>query len=336
MRCPTILELPAPLPDKSGWPWTEDSPQLPEYIPDDTEWPKISIVTPNYNYGHFLEETSRSILLQGYPNLEYIIIDGGSTDNSVEIIKKYEPWITYWISELDQGQSNAINKGIKKCTGEIFNWVNSDDMLAKGALLEIGHRWHIECPHILTGGGQVIEVETGTILQDWQPEAPHDLKSFLHPKGLGFPQPSTFVDLHLLNSLGNIREDLHFVMDWELYLRFIMSMQGHLKISTTQTLISYALRHQAAKTSHSWAKFQAEGRNVLIDFRQRANLLDQIFLTHSLWNNKTNQLVSEQLSKPSQSLLDLIKLSIFQPYVVSSRLYWGTLKNQLKQYFRQH
>src|SRR5690606_31772171 len=102
-----------------------------------TDWPKISIVTPSYNQGQFIEETILSILNQNYPNLEYIIIDGGSTDNTVEIIKKYEDRITYWVSEKDNGQADAINKGLEQCTGEIFNWINSDDYLAKKSLYSI-------------------------------------------------------------------------------------------------------------------------------------------------------------------------------------------------------
>ena len=90
MHCPTLNELPPSPPDKTGWPWTEESQQLTDVVSNDNPWPKISIVTPSYNQGQFIEETIRSILLQGYPSLEYIIIDGGSTNNSVEIIKKYE------------------------------------------------------------------------------------------------------------------------------------------------------------------------------------------------------------------------------------------------------
>lgn len=119
------LQLP---PGKTGWPWTEETKPLPNKMPDGREWPRISIVTPSYNQGQFLEETIRSVLLQGYPNLEYIIIDGGSTDNSVEIIKKYASFLTYWVSEKDQGQSDALNKGFYLSTGNICAYLNSDDV----------------------------------------------------------------------------------------------------------------------------------------------------------------------------------------------------------------
>src|SRR5688572_28969334 len=108
MRCPMLSDLPAPPPGKTGWPWTEETFQLPEAMPDGKRWPRISIVTPSYNQGQFIEETIRSVLLQCYPNLEYIVIDGGSTDDSVEIIEKYKSWLTYWVSEPDKGQVDAI------------------------------------------------------------------------------------------------------------------------------------------------------------------------------------------------------------------------------------
>ena len=118
---PTLSALPPPPDGKTGWPWTEASPSFPAFMPNGAEWPKISIITPSFNQAIYLEETIRSVLLQGYPNLEFFIIDGGSTDASVEIIRKYEKWLSGWVSEKDSGQSEAINKGFSRCTGEIFN-----------------------------------------------------------------------------------------------------------------------------------------------------------------------------------------------------------------------
>ena len=132
-----LTQLPQPPPDKIGWPWTEESQMLQTLQPDGSEWPGISIVTPSYNQGQFIEETIRSILLQNYPNIEFIIIDGGSNDFTLEIIKKYEKWITFWVSEKDRSQSHAINKGFERCTGELVNWICSDDMLCKDALFNL-------------------------------------------------------------------------------------------------------------------------------------------------------------------------------------------------------
>ena len=124
---------PAPV-GKSGWPWTEESSAIPDFSLDGGAWPKISIVTPNFNQGQFIEETIRSVLLQNYPNTEYIVMDGGSSDDSVAIIKKYESWLACWVSESDSGQYDAINKGFGRSSGLIMMWINSDDMLVRNSL----------------------------------------------------------------------------------------------------------------------------------------------------------------------------------------------------------
>jgi glycosyltransferase involved in cell wall biosynthesis len=135
MRCPSLIELPPPPKGKSGWPWTVETP--PASRPGQHNSIKISIVTPSLNQGQYIEETIRSVVLQGYPNLEYIIIDGGSSDQSVEIIKKYSSHLAFWTIEKDHGQSDATNKGLKRATGEIYGWINSDDCLARDTLWEV-------------------------------------------------------------------------------------------------------------------------------------------------------------------------------------------------------
>lgn len=133
-----LNSLPSSPLGKHGWPWTVAPEKCTELTPSGKLWPKISIVTPSYNQGQFLEATICSILGQNYPNLEYIVIDGGSTDNSVEIIKKYERHLAYWVSEKDAGQYDAINKGFARSTGEIMAWLNSDDMYLPWVFRTIG------------------------------------------------------------------------------------------------------------------------------------------------------------------------------------------------------
>lgn len=133
---PPLADLPPPSDERSGWPWEPaGAPALPEGV---AAWPRISIVTPSYNQVRFIECTIRSILLQGYPNLEYIIIDGGSTDGTLDVVRKYEPWISRWVSEPDRGMYDAINKGFAVSTGEIMAWSPADDLYVPGALGIIG------------------------------------------------------------------------------------------------------------------------------------------------------------------------------------------------------
>ena len=132
----TVAKLPPPPTGRAGWPWTQaaEAPQLAERV---DSWPPITIVTPSYNQGSYLEETIRSVLLQGYPRLEYIVIDGGSTDASVGILQRYDGWLTYWVSERDSGQSEAINKGFARGGGEIHGYLNSDDAYQPNALARV-------------------------------------------------------------------------------------------------------------------------------------------------------------------------------------------------------
>ncbi|MGC9000838.1 glycosyltransferase family 2 protein [Caldisericum sp.] len=132
----------------------------------DPSWPKISIVTPSYNQAEFLERTILSVLNQNYPNLEYIIIDGGSTDGSVEIIKKYEKYLSYWVSEKDRGQAHALNKGFEKAAGDLVGWQNSDDIYLPYSFFEVVDAWKKYPDYDVVYGNVYLIDENDNILRD--------------------------------------------------------------------------------------------------------------------------------------------------------------------------
>jgi len=202
----------------SGWPWTEKQERLPDRLPDGSPWPKISIVTPSYNQGRFLEETIRSVLLQDYPNLEYVIIDGGSKDNSVEIIKKYATWLDYWVSERDLGQSHAINKGWVRQSGALFGWLNSDDTLLPGALAGAALlMWGNPTCGLFYGLSRLIG-EHGEVLRSRHGGDFCLLEALRSSKNI-LAQPSTFISRKALDKVGGLDESMEMSMDYDLWVR---------------------------------------------------------------------------------------------------------------------
>src|SRR3982750_1168141 len=159
--------------------------------------PPLTIVTPSYNQGPYLEQTIRSVLDQGYPNLEYIICDGGSTDQSVEIIKKYQDRLAYWCSEKDRGQSHAINKGFERATGDVYAYINSDDYLEPGAFERVAQAYN-DGGKFIVGGSQYLEPDGG--LRPY-PVKPHAEPSDWLVKN-PIPQQSSFWAAQLWKELG--------------------------------------------------------------------------------------------------------------------------------------
>jgi glycosyltransferase involved in cell wall biosynthesis len=223
LKTPVIADLPSCPPGKSGWPWVLDVPALriPAIEVEDACSPRISVVMPSFNQGPFIEAAIRSVLLQGYNDLEFIVMDGGSTDETVGIIKKYEPWLSYWVSEPDGGQADALQKGFDRATGSVLAWLNSDDLYCEGALRSVGlyYRRH---PHtgLVYGDSDVIDAD-GAVTDRIKGEA-GDLERLLTRNII--PQPSAFFSREAFATAGGINPDLHFIMDYELWIR--MMLQG--------------------------------------------------------------------------------------------------------------
>ncbi len=239
---PTVHDLPAPPADRTGWPWTEGpAATLPELRPDGTPWPEITLVTPSFNQAAYLEETIRSVLLQGYPRLQYIVVDGGSTDGSVDIIQRYAPFLDRWISERDRGQTDAIRKGLALARGEIFNWLCSDDVFRPGALAQVGGAW--ATGRIVYGLARFID-EHGSDLGT----CPGQSQTMTWDKLLRFGsyyliQPATFLPTQDVLDAGGPDLSLHYVMDWDLYTR----LKTRAYVCVPQDLVAYRL-HQSSKT----------------------------------------------------------------------------------------
>ncbi|MFZ5562669.1 MAG: glycosyltransferase family 2 protein, partial [Thermodesulfobacteriota bacterium] len=192
------------------------------------QWPKISIVTPSFNQGHYLEAAIDSVLSQGYPNLEYIIVDGGSTDNSLEIIKKYASHLHYWRSGPDDGHYFAVNEGFTKAGGDVFAWLNSDDLYCRDALKTAGTIF-TEFPNIawLTTLRQMVFNSQGQCISTKQMPG-FSRQAFLDGlyvtklfTGLGFiQQESTFWRRELWEKVGGIRTKFSLAGDFDLWARF--------------------------------------------------------------------------------------------------------------------
>jgi glycosyltransferase involved in cell wall biosynthesis len=210
----TGKDLPPPPPNKSGWPWTSNNKLLSEKMPDGSEWPRLSIVTPSYNQGKFLEATIRSVLLQGYPNLEYIIIDGGSSDHSVEIIKKYEKHLFYWHSQKDKGQADAINQGLEKSSGEILGWINSDDLYVKGTFSKIVRSFHSHPNYIVVHGDRILLNEIGEVT-GWMRLTSFEPKTCIY----NVCSETAFWQRSAMQKVGILNDHLRFAMDLEFFCR---------------------------------------------------------------------------------------------------------------------
>ena len=205
-------ELPPPPAGKHGWPWV---PVVRP--PDGGSLPRITVITPSFNQGEFLEATIRSVLLQHYPNLEYLVLDGGSTDASLEIIRRYAPWITKWRSERDAGQADAIASGFAMATGDVYCWLNSDDIFLEGALRKVGELFSRH-PHVdFVYGNRVVIDRDGTEIDRhvW----PSMLTRSHWALGQPLAQECCFWRASLYREVGGIDSSRFFIMDYDLFFR---------------------------------------------------------------------------------------------------------------------
>ncbi len=259
----SIEQLPEAPSYKKGWPWTEQSDAWPEKMENGMPWPRITIVTPSFNQGEYIEETIRSVILQRYPNLEYIIMDGGSKDHTVQVLEKYTSFITHWESKKDEGQTHAINKGFAVATGEIIAWLNSDDFYTKNAFQHlqpaIPADWKM---------GHIQKVRDGALIglrrRDMEPDRAIG-RCFKNGgrKDFAYSQPASFWSRGLVNRVGALNEKYNYIMDADFILRSLAV--GYQPTRIEAPLVNFRL-HAESKTISQQSGFEIESAQMFLQF----------------------------------------------------------------------
>lgn len=233
--------------------------------------PRLTVITPSLNQAAYLERALRSVLDQGYPDLEYIVMDGGSTDGSVDILRDYDDRLAYWASEPDEGQSWAINRAIERSTGEVIAYINSDDYYLPGAFDAALPLFSDQSVRWVAGATEYVFAD-GTLENLWIPRRPRGLRAAWIRRPWYVPQASSFWRRDVFDEFGLLREDLHFIFDTEFGLRLAL---GSVYPRTLEQTFAVRYQHGEAKSANR-SHFDAEWEPVAEDLRTQLALWEPL------------------------------------------------------------
>jgi glycosyltransferase involved in cell wall biosynthesis len=275
-------------------------------------YPKVSIITPSYNQAPFLESTIQSILNQSYPNLEYILIDGGSSDGSKAIIERYADHFAYWVSEPDKGQAHAINKGLRKSSGQFIGWLNADDILLPETVSAVVQAFNDD-PNVDVVYGKLDRInQVGIIIPT--PLLPKDKVVFSRELIIGecvVNQPGSFWRKEWLDRVGYLDERLHFGLDYEYWIR--MALAGAKFMRLPQVVAQFRLS-SGSKTVSRTEEMALEQMEILNHTLRRDDLMEKTGLS------------DKQIRRKARMTKAVISLHAFYGYVknrdIQNAAYW--------------
>ena len=303
-------QLPIPPAGKKGWPWDAAVRRVPERMPNGQPWPRITVVTPAYNQAAFLEETMRSVLMQGYPNLEYIVINDGATDNTEEVIRRYESCLDFWTTQKNSGQPMAVNNGMAQATGEVLGWINSDDLLLPRALERTALARMNPEVKITCGFREVIDSDS-RILWHWVHPRPNneDLKRICY-----LAQETVFWNREVWEKVGPLGAKWQYALDFDLWQKFMAAgYQFH--------LIPFFLGCFRVHPQHKGI--------TMVDVRTQE--LAEIYKTY-LGREVSERVLDQEIrySKRMRLILRLARTRVFhQPWLADRLVDWALLPANL-------
>ncbi len=240
----------------------------------DLSVPRVTVITPSFNQGRFIERTIRSVLNQGWANLEYIVVDGASTDGTPERIRRYERYLAWWVSEKDRGQTEAIRKGLARATGKYVTWICSDDVLLPGALARMVAALDARPDAGLVYGG-VAFIDGDDRVVKTLSYGDMALDALLYRRHSTIAQPSSLMRRSVLDAAGGLDETLSYCMDYDLWIRLLKTAGC---VNLGETVLSGYRLHAASKTVGSYRRMALE--KIRVNRRHTGNLVNRVIYAH--------------------------------------------------------